>query len=165
MIKWQPDEKYKGLRYEQTIKTKAFPIDDDTIRTEAILDDPDHNIEVFLVVSVKERKIIDAGAEILRQPYPKCHLAMDRAKRVIGLKVKKGLYEEMGELIAGREGCVHLFELLMTAARLSANAILGVTIGGKTWDTITERDEEFHARLMERLEGMCIGFNKDVLEE
>ena len=153
------------MSYEQSIRTRAFPIDDDTIRTEAVLDDPDHHIEVFLVASVSKREIIDAGAEIKRQPYPTCHLAMDRAGKVVGLKIKKGLYEKMGPILAGREGCVHLFELLMTASRLTANAILGVTVGGKTWENITERDDEFHARLMQKLEGMCIGFNKDVLEK
>lgn len=161
----EQDDRYKGMSYSQTISTKTYPINDDVIRTEASLDDPDHHIQVYIAASVSKREIIDAGAEIMRQPYPMCHLAMEKAKAVIGLKIKKGLYEEMGKLLAGREGCVHLFELLMTASRLTSNAILGVTVGGKTWDNITERDDEFHARLMSKLEGMCIGFNKDVLEK
>jgi hypothetical protein len=152
------------LCYIQNITTKATPVDDDTLRTEAVLDDPDHHIEAYIVVSIPKREIIDAGAKMIRQPYPKCHLAMDRVRNVIGMKIEKGLYGKMGSKLGGREGCVHLFELVMTAARLSANAILGVTVGGKTWDNITERDAEFHARLMQKLEGMCVGFNREALE-
>jgi hypothetical protein len=165
LSEWKQEERFKGLSYSQNISTKAMPLDEDTIRTEVVLDDPDHHIEVYLITSVSKREILDAGAVIKRQPYPMCHLGMEKVKRVIGMKIKKGLYEKMGERVAGREGCVHLFELLMTAARLTSNAILGVTVGGKTWENITERDDEFHARLMERLEGMCIGFNKDVLDK
>jgi hypothetical protein len=153
----------KDLRYIQNMTIEAVPLDADHLRVDGTLKDPDHHIEVYIVVAIKKREIIDVGARMLRQPYSTCNLAMKRAQGLIGMKIKPGLYQRLYVVVGGPKGCVHLVDILMAACKLAANAIIGVVVGKKTWADITDRDEEFHGRLMKAQEGMCIGFNRSVL--
>ena len=153
----------KDLRYLQNMTIEAVPLDDNNIRVDGTLKDPDHHIEVYIVVAIRKREIIDVGARMLRQPYRTCNLAMKRAHGLIGMKIKPGLYQKLTIVVGGPSGCVHLVDILMAACKLAANAIIGVVVGKKTWDDITDRDEEFHGRLMKAQEGMCIGFNKTAI--
>jgi hypothetical protein len=153
----------KDLRYVQNMRIEAVPLDDDTIRVDGELDDPDHHIEVYIVVTVKDSKIIDIGTRMHRQPYPTCNEALKRAQGLIGMRIETGLYKKLSTIVGGDEGCVHLLDILMASCKMAANAIIGVVVGGKTWDDITDRDEEFHDRLMGSLEGMCVGFNKGAI--
>jgi hypothetical protein len=153
----------KDIRYIQNMKIEAVPLDEEHLRVDGILKDPDHHIEVYIVVAVRKREIIDVGARMLRQPYPTCNQAMKRAQGLIGMKIKPGLYQRLAVVVGGPSGCVHLVDILMAACKLAANAIISVVAGKKTWDNITDRDEEFHGRLMTAQEGMCIGFNRSAI--
>jgi len=153
----------KNLRYVQNMKIEAVPLDDDTIRVDGELDDPDHHIQVYITVAVKKSQILDVGARMLRKPYPTCDQAMRRAQGLIGMRIETGLYKKLSTIVGGDEGCVHLVDILMASCKMAANAIIGVVVGGKSWDDITDRDEEFHDRLMGSLEGMCVGFNKTAI--
>jgi len=169
MVKRQIKASYKrahkrsknGHGYVQNMKIEAVPLDDDTIRVDGELDDPDHHIQVYIIVAVRTSEIIDVGARMLRKPYQACDKAMARAQGLIGMKIQTGLYTKLSAIVGGDEGCVHLVDILMASCKMAANAIIGVVVGGKTWNNITDRDDEFHGRLMGSLEGMCIGFNKD----
>jgi hypothetical protein len=152
--------KGKDLRYIQNMTIEAVPLDDNHIRVDGTLNDPDHHIEVYIVVAIRKREIIDVGARMLRQPYPTCNLAMKRAQGLIGMKIKPGLYQRLTVVVGGPSGCVHLVDILMAACKLAANAIISIVVGKKTWDNVTDRDEAFHGRLMKAQEGMCIGFNR-----
>jgi hypothetical protein len=153
----------KDLRYTQNMTIEAVPLDADHLRVDGTLKDPDHHIEVYIIVAVKKREIIDVGARMLRQPYPTCNLAMKRAQGLIGMKIKPGLYQRLAVIVGGPNGCVHLVDILMAACKLAANAIISIVVGKKTWDNVTDRDEEFHGRLLKAQEGMCIGFNRSAI--
>jgi hypothetical protein len=153
----------KKIHYTQNMKIEAVPLDDDTLRVDGTLKDPDHHIKVYIVVAIKAREVLDAGARMLRQPYPTCNQAMRRAHDIVGLKIEAGLYQKLATIVGGPQGCVHLVDILMASCKMAANAIIGIVVGKKTWDDITDRDDEFHDRLMSANEGMCIGFNKDAI--
>ena len=153
----------KDPRYIQNMTIEAVPLDADHLRVDGTLKDPDHHIEVYMVVAIRTREIIDVGARMLRQPYRTCNQAMKRAQGLIGMKIKPGLYQKLAIVVGGPSGCVHLVDILMASCKLAANAIIGVVVGKKTWDDITDRDETFHGRLMKAQEGMCIGFNKTAI--
>ena len=146
--------------YTQNMTINAIPLDDEHLRVDGTLEDPDHHIEVYIIVAVHKRQIIDVGARMFRQPYPTCNLAMKRAHGLIGMKIEHGLYEKLATVVGGPDGCVHLVDILMASCKMAANAIISIVVGKKTWDDITDRDEEFHGRLMKAQEGMCIGFNR-----
>jgi|GEM_PF-1177982 len=150
----------KDLRYIQNMTIEAVPLDEDHLRVDGTLKDPDHHIEVYIVVAIRKREIIDVGARMLRQPYPTCNQAMKRAHGLIGMKIRSGLYQKLAIVVGGPNGCVHLVDILMASCKMAANAIISIVVGKKTWDDITDRDEEFHGRLMDAQEGMCIGFNR-----
>jgi len=154
----------KDLRYVQNMRIEAVPLDDDTIRVDGELDDPDHHIQVYITVAVKKSEIIDVGARMLRKPYPACDQAMGRAQGLIGMRIEPGLYKKLSIIVGSDEGCAHLIDILMASCKMAANAIISVVVGGKTWDDITDRDEAFQGRLMGSLEGMCVGFNKDAMK-
>jgi len=160
--------RYKGsrndLRYVQNMRVEAVPLDDETLRVDGELNDPDHHIQVYIIVAVKKSEILDVGARMLRKPYPACDQAMRRAHGLVGMRIESGLYMKLAKIVGSDEGCVHLVDILMASCKMAANAIIGVVVGGKTWDNITDRDEEFHGRLMGRLEGMCMGFNRDAMK-
>jgi len=147
--------------YVQDMMVEAVPLDDDTLRVDGTLKDPDHEIEVYIVVNVRTSEILDVGARMLRKPYPPCDKAMRKAYSIVGMKIQTGLYQKLYEAAGGPEGCVHLVDILMASCKMAANAILGVVVGEKNWDNLTDRDEEFHAKLMGAVEGMCLGFNPD----
>lgn len=153
-----------GMSYVQNMKIEAVPLDGETLRVEGELNDPDHHIQVYIIVAVRSSKIIDVGARMLRKPYPTCDKAMKRAHGIIGMKIESGLYFKLKDIVGGDEGCVHLVDILMATCKMAANAIIGVVVGEKTWADITDRDEVFHGKLMGSLEGMCIGFNRDAVK-
>jgi hypothetical protein len=85
-------------------------------------DDPVH--EMWIRLTVDETYLIhDVEAVSDHTPYRVCPEVTPNFKRLIGLKVSQGFHRAARERLGGREGCVHLVELLGPVATVAFQTI------------------------------------------
>ena len=131
----------------------------DLVRVRSVLEDPDHLMVVEMDVGVPNRRITRASLRIEAAPFPRCRGSLARGKELEGLSIERGFAHKAAELVGGRRGCAHLFETVMSAARLASSAVTAVAAGGTSWDTLYHDDEGFRSAMAPYLKDTCIVFS------
>ncbi|MBS1261681.1 MAG: hypothetical protein MAG453_01010 [Calditrichaeota bacterium] len=151
--------------YERNINVAVTQLASDTIKTKSSLLDLNHNMRVDLVISVPDREIVDARCQMVKVPFGICALTAQHIKRVIGLRIERGITKRMRPLLAGAKGCTHLYELTVEAVRMSSNVLMGFATGDeKEWRERRMTDAEFIERAREFLKDSCLPFSVDQQE-
>ena len=132
--------------------------DHKVVRVHAVLEDPDHLMTVDFELGVADRIIREARMEMERAPFPDCRKALVRSKDLEGLRIERGFARTAAKLVAGKHGCAHLMETLMSAARLASSAVTAVGAGSISWDTLYHEDPDFREGMAEFLKDSCVVF-------
>jgi hypothetical protein len=144
--------------YERNINTTVKKTDANHLITEAALLDLNHSMRVSLTINLKTRKITDANAVILRAPLQICDNTLDLVKKLIGLKIGRGINTQLFTLLGGSDGCTHLYELALNAVRMTFNVMIGMQFDWKEWISKSLTDEEFIKKAKPYLKGACLPF-------
>ncbi len=128
------------------------------VKVTAVLDDPDHHMTARMDVDVPTRTITAAELEISRAPFPACRGPADAAGQLVGLPIERGFTSKVAGMIGGRTGCSHMFETVVSAARLASSAVTHVAAGSTRWDTMYHEDEKFREAMAPTLRDTCIVF-------
>jgi Protein of unknown function (DUF2889) len=146
--------------YERNINVAVTKLSADTIKTKSSLLDLNHNMRVDLVIRVSDREIIDARCQMVKVPFDVCSLTAHHIKKIIGLRIERGVTKQMRSLLAGARGCTHLYELSIEAMRMSSNVLMGFATGDeKEWRERRMTDAEFIDRAKEFLKDSCLPFS------
>lgn len=146
--------------YERNINISVGRRDEKAIVTKASLLDLNHNIRIELTVDVETKEIIDAKAQMVKSPFEICQLTLVKIQKLIGLKIERGIHRNLVDALGHAEGCTHLVDLAMEAARLSANVLLGFTRSDEEWRQRKLSDEEFITQVMPVLKNSCLPFKE-----
>jgi len=148
--------------YERNINVAVTKLSADTIKTKSSLLDLNHNMRVDLVIRVSDREIVDARCQMVKVPFGVCSLTAHYIKKIIGLKIERGVTKQMRDLLAGSKGCTHLYELAIEAMRMSSNVLMGFATGDeKEWRERRMTDAEFIDKAKEFLKDSCLPFSTD----
>jgi Protein of unknown function (DUF2889) len=145
--------------YERNINSTVRKIDDDHLVTEASLLDLNHSMRVALTIRLSTREIVDAEAVILRAPLRICDNTVALPKKLVGLKIGRGINSELFRVLGGGDGCTHLYELALNAVRLTFNVIIGMKVDWKEWISKSLTDDEFVRKASPFLKGACLPFH------
>lgn len=94
----------------------------DDLLVQAVLLDSVHEMVLEVLASPKNLLIKKVQADMVRVPFPLCQEVQEKAKSLEGLHVAKGLSGHVRERLGASEGCVHLSDLFMDAARALVQA-------------------------------------------
>jgi hypothetical protein len=146
--------------YERNINITIERVETDIIKVRTSLLDLDHNIMITMTIRISTREILDVTGEMIKVPYSKCTETLANLPNVTGLKVERGLSKQVATRIGGSSGCTHLFELVLTSARMASNAILGIYAEGKDWTKLSISDEVYMEKVKPYLKNTCIVFKE-----
>lgn len=148
--------------FERNINIKLLPVDSENFELNVSLLDLSHNIHATLKINLNTQEIVDAEAKMMRVPFSQCYHAENNLKKLIGLKVQRGINKQIAMIVGRNEGCTHIVEMLQSAVRFGAAMLIAKSAGYESYgegEKLTE--EERIARSMPVLKNTCVVF-KDV---
>jgi|YelNatPaOPRAMG01_1025707.scaffolds.fasta_scaffold22083_5 hypothetical protein len=147
--------------YERNINIRLYPINDKIVLVSASLLDLHHSISTEIKIDITTQEIIDADAKMVRVPYSACPKALINIRKIIGLKIEKGVNKKIADALGHSTGCTHLVEIIQNAMRFSASMLIGVRAGYGRVDKRKElTEEERIANVMPYLRNTCIVFKE-----
>ena len=147
--------------YERNINIRLQPIDKNTVIVATSLLDLHHSITTEIKIDLTTQEIVDADAKMVRVPYSGCSNALVNVRKIIGLKVERGINKKIADLLGHAAGCTHLVEILQNAMRFSSSMLIGVRAGyGKVDKKRELSEEERIANVMPYLKNTCIVFKE-----
>ncbi|MBI2606456.1 MAG: DUF2889 domain-containing protein [Deltaproteobacteria bacterium] len=144
--------------YERNINSSVRKTGPDTILTEASLLDLNHSMRVSLEINLQTREIVKADAIILKAPLRACDNTVELVKKLVGLKIGRGINRKLIEHLGQSDGCTHLYELALNAVRLSFNVMVGMRFNWKEWIAKSLSDADFVKIAMPYLKNTCRPF-------
>jgi len=136
----------------KTIRVKL--INKNRIKAQTKMVDPHHRIKVIIIVDKSSLEILDIEAKMMKIPYQICLKTIPKIKRLKGARIQEGFYKRVKEVIGGREGCIHLVDLIMDTARGIFQMALKIMTSGM-------KKEEQKKILMEKLKNSCLGYKEE----
>jgi hypothetical protein len=147
--------------YERNIHSSVRIIDKKHLVTEASLLDLNHAMHISLTINRQTHIIEKARAQILKAPLKICDSTTDLMKRIEGLKLERGINKRLVQALSQTDGCTHLYELTLTAIRLTFNTIIGLNFGWDEWVSKSIPDDEFIRIASPFLKNSCRPFQDD----
>ncbi len=148
--------------YLRNINVAVARKDDRHIVTTATMLDLNHHISVELTIGLEEETIVDARAQMTKVPYAVCQLTLGNIRRLVGMKIERGIHRRLVETLGHAEGCTHMVDLAMEAVRLSANVMIGLTkVGPKWFDRGELTEQEMIEEVRPILRNTCLPFKDE----
>ncbi len=146
---------------ERSINMKILEDTPETILARGSILDQVHNIAVELVINIETLEILKVEGRMVKVPFGTCKPALENLKTIEGQKLNAGISKKIADQIGGKDGCIHLSEVVIETVRLAANSIFGIKCGGKEWREGKLSDDEFWNRVKPLLKGTCIVFQDE----
>ncbi|ABI68728.1 hypothetical protein Swol_1421 [Syntrophomonas wolfei subsp. wolfei str. Goettingen G311] len=108
--------------YEKIEKYSVAPVFNTGFEVKGQWKDDLHNIHCRLVFDFDSFKIIEAEAWAESTPFPICPQGLKSISNIVGSTVGPGFNRIVTENIMGKEGCVHLGELVMNSVKALVQA-------------------------------------------
>ncbi|MFC1857962.1 DUF2889 domain-containing protein [Thermodesulfobacteriota bacterium] len=90
----------------------------------AYLSDDVHELVVRMTVSSKDQKVKAIHSQCLRAPYLVfCQLPFPRVSELVGLSLDADFKKKLKEAVGGRQGCIHLTDLIIELIRYYHRAL------------------------------------------
>ena len=145
--------------YERNINISVSRKNDREIVTKATMLDLNHHIRVELTIDLQSETITDAQAQMTKAPYSICQLTVNAIRKIVGLKIERGIHKQLVDTLGHADGCTHMVDLAMEAVRLSANVMVGLTKVGPEWfDPGKLSEEQMIERVKPILKDTCLPF-------
>ncbi len=133
---------------------KAKLIANDRIKAETKMIDAQHRIKVTIIADKDDLGILDIKIKMAKAPYKICPETLPKIKKLKGVKIQDGFYSKVKDVLGGPEGCMHLIDIIMDAARGVFQVSLKIGTGRL-------KIEEQRKVLMKRLKNSCLGYKKE----
>lgn len=148
--------------YERNINIAVSRKNEHEIVTKATMLDLNHHIRVELTINLQNETITDAQAQMTKVPYSICQLTLGNLKKIIGLKIQRGIHKQLVDKLGHAEGCTHMVDLAMEAVKLSANVMVGLTKVGPEWfDRGELSEQQMIDRVKPILQNTCLPFKEE----
>jgi len=122
--------------------------------------DNDHLIKLELSIDVSDEQIRRSRLEMIRAPFPVCREIEPIADRLVGLKIERGVLNEIARRVGGHVGCSHIKELASNLVYFVASHLvrrrLGLDPAGTDYE-YKSADERFHLS-KELLHDSCVAY-------
>jgi long-subunit acyl-CoA synthetase (AMP-forming) len=91
--------------------------------------DNDHLIKLELTLYVPDEQITRSKLEMIHVPFPVCREIEPFADRLVGLRVERGVLNEIARRVGGHAGCSHLKELATNLVYFAATGLVRRRLG------------------------------------
>ena len=101
---------------------------DEMLLVGTILDN-DHLIKLELTIYLPDEQITRSKLDMIRVPFPVCREIETIADRLVGLRVERGVLNEIARRIGGHSGCSHAKELATNLVYFAASGLVRHRLG------------------------------------
>lgn len=144
--------------YERNVNSAVRQLDDEHILVGTSMLDLNHSMRVELKINTKTNEIVDALSETTKVPLKACDYPQGHIKKIIGLKIERGINRKLIQTLGGSDGCTHLYELTLASVRLTFNVLMGLRYDWDQWVSRSLPDDEFTKQATPHLKGSCYPF-------
>ncbi|MDT3698652.1 MAG: DUF2889 domain-containing protein [Thermincola sp.] len=95
-------QKHKSISVEQ---------EDRIVKIDVHFKDYFHEMNSFITVNLDTKVILSAEAKMTAAPWDLCYEVLSKMEELVGLRIQKGINEQVQKILSGADGCVHLVEL------------------------------------------------------
>ncbi|PLX39800.1 MAG: hypothetical protein C0608_11005 [Deltaproteobacteria bacterium] len=120
--------------------------------------DLEHSIHLELTVDTSSWQVTNATSGMSKSPFTRCLKAVEGVKKMVGLKVERGILSRVHEEFSGAKGCTHLMELIIDSIRLVGMMRVGGNAGYPNVSKSSETEDELIARITPKLKNSCLVF-------
>ncbi len=99
------------LTAQRNIGIELFEAGPDDLVLVGTMLDSDHLIKLELTIHLPDEQITRSRLDMIRAPFPVCREVEAVADRLVGLRVQRGVLNEIAARIGGRVGCSHIKEI------------------------------------------------------
>ncbi len=112
------------LTAQRNINVELYERGDDELMLIGTMLDNDHLIKLELGINIEDEQIVHSVLEMIRSPFPACKEVEATAKRLVGLRIERGILNEIAARVGGRSGCSHIKEIATNIVYLAASHLV-----------------------------------------
>ena len=83
--------------------------------------DNEHLIKLEMTIHLADEQITRSHLEMIRVPFTVCRHVENAAEQLVGLRIQRGVLNEIAERVGGRVGCSHLKEMATNIVYFAAS--------------------------------------------
>lgn len=148
------------LTAQRNIGIELFEAGPDDLVLVGTMLDSDHLIKLELTIHLPDEQITRSRLEMIRAPFPVCRQVEAVADRLVGLRVQRGVLNEIAARIGGRVGCSHIKEIATNIIYFAASYMMrrraGLALVGV--DAVHIPTEEKFRRTRDLLRDSCLAY-------
>lgn len=152
--------KSMNLTAQRNISIELFECDDEDLLLTGTMLDTEHLIKLEMMIHLADEQITRSRLDMIRTPFPVCRQVQDAAEHLVGLRIQRGVLNEIAKRVGGRIGCSHLKELATNivyfAASYLARRRAGLNVVG--FDSAHIPTEEKFRLTRTFLNGSCLAY-------
>jgi long-subunit acyl-CoA synthetase (AMP-forming) len=154
-----------GIRTMKLIDQRTFNIElyedgpDEMLLLGTMLDN-DHLVKLELTVYLPDEQITRSKLSMIRVPFPVCREMESIADRLVGLRIERGVLNEIARRVGGHVGCSHIKELAANLVYFAASSMVRRRLGMDLMSTDYEQKspEERFILTKELLADSCLAY-------
>ncbi|MBL7130525.1 MAG: DUF2889 domain-containing protein [Candidatus Omnitrophica bacterium] len=105
------------MEFNRSITTHFKLIDKKEIFSKGHFLDDYHDIKCFITFMLPALEIIEAKVKMNKLPMEICEIPISKITQLKGLKVGRGFRIKVKKIIGGKNGCIHLLDLIHEMAQ------------------------------------------------
>ncbi|MCH7883674.1 MAG: AMP-binding protein [Planctomycetes bacterium] len=148
------------LSAQRNISIELFECGKDEMLLVGTLLDHEHLIKLEIKVYLPDEQITSSRLQMIRVPFPVCREVESVAERLVGLRIERGVLNEIGQRIGGRVGCSHIKELATSMVYFVASQLVQRRAGMDPMSTsyAMKPPEERFTLTKELLRDSCLAY-------
>jgi len=112
------------LTTQRNINIELYEQSDDHLVLIGTMLDDHHLIKLEIGISIDDEQIVRSKLEMIRSPFPVCKEVESAAQRLVGLRIERGVLNEIATRVGGRVGCSHIKEIATNIVYLAASHLM-----------------------------------------
>jgi len=112
------------LTSQRNVGIELFESGPDDLVLVGTMLDSDHLIKLEITIHLPDEQITRSHLEMIRAPFPVCREVEGVANRLVGLRIQRGVLNEIASRIGGRVGCSHIKEIATNIVYFAASYMM-----------------------------------------
>ncbi len=148
------------LSAQRNITIELFDADGDHVVVVGTMLDNAHLIKLEVKIYLPDEQIVSSRLKMIRVPFPVCREVESAAEQLVGLRIERGVLNEIIQRVGGRVGCSHIKELATNIIYFAASDLVRRRAGldPVSLDFSVTSPEERFALTKELLRDSCLAY-------
>lgn len=149
------------LTTQRNINVELYERGDEELVLIGTMLDGHHLIKLEIGISIEDEQIVRSRLEMIRSPFPVCKEVESAAQRLVGLRIERGVVNEITARVGGHGGCSHIKEIATNIVYLAASHLLQhrAGLGGIAAEHAVPADLQFQ-RTRSLLRDSCLAYSQ-----